>query len=579
LSWDNWNYSTYILAQKGSTFKSITGKLPGLIKKIPGTENFGLHIQPLTSIHLHSNLRDDLSTNTGIKTVYAVSSLIFLVLFIASINYINMATARYTRRGKEAAFRKVAGATNSNLAIQFLCEAFIITCSAFIIAMLLSCLLMRLVILITGIPLDTVSIWSLSFLMKCILLILLISLISGIYPAVMLSSVNPVAALRDEFKLGKTVSVRNLRKGLVVFQFFVSIVLIACTLIIRSQMAFVRNKNLGLSHEQVVVVPIYQSEVKPNYELFKKEILTSPFILDASAVSYTPGKNYYQQNVWWEGLAKDDFSNQMSWIPVDHDFIKTLKLVIINGENFPEDLSAYGSKLYILNESAAKMIQWNDPIGKQFNIIGTGKVIGIVNDFNFKSLYSKIEPVALVSYPDAFDNLMIKISAENIPGTIEFLQVKWKSLYPRTPFEFSFLSDDFQMMYDKEIRTMKMITLISLLSLFISCIGLFGLVLFTIDHRIREIGLRKVSGSTSVEIVLLLNLEFVRWITVSFIIAIPVIAYIMHKWLQSFAYRINLNWWMFASAGIITLVISLLTVSWQTFYTATRNPTDCLRHE
>jgi len=409
---------------------------------------------------------------------------------------------------------------------------------------------------------------------------MLISVISGFYPAFMLSSVNPVAALRDDFKLGKTFSVKGLRKGLVIFQFFISIVLIACTLIIRSQMAFIRNKNLGLTPDQVVVVPIYQSEVKPKYELYKKEILTSPYILTASAVGYFPGRNY-NQNVWWEGLQKDDDSNYMSWLPVDEDFIKTLKLEIISGEDFTDYGGNSGQKAYILNESAARKIGWKEPLGKQFEISGIGKfnVTGIVKDFNFRSLHSDIEPVALIYYSEIFDNLMIKVSTGDIPRTIDFLRKKWESIYPRTLFEYSFLSDDFQKMYDKETRTMKMITIISLLSLFISCIGLFGLVLFTIDHRIKEIGLRKVSGSTSVEIVLLLNLEFARWIAVSFIIAIPVIAYIMHKWLQSFAYRINISCWMFASAGIITLIISLLTVSWQTFYTATRNPADCLRHE
>jgi len=345
-------------------------------------------------------------------------------------------------------------------------------------------------------------------------------------------------------------------------------------------MAFIRNKDLGLTPDQVVVVPIYQTEVKPKYELYKKEILTSPYILTASAVGYFPGRNY-NQNVWWEGLEKDDDKNLMSWLPVDEDFIKTLKLEIISGEDFTDYGGNSGQKTYILNESAARRIGWKEPLGKQFEISGIGRfnVTGIVKDFNFKSLHSGIEPVALIYYPEIFDNLMIKVSTGDIPRTIDFLRKKWESIYPRTLFEYSFLSDDFQKMYDKEIRTMKMITLISLLSLFISCIGLFGLVLFTIDRRIREIGLRKVSGSTSVEIVLLLNLEFARWIAVSFIIAIPVIAYIMHKWLQSFAYRINLSWWMFAAAGIITLIISLLTVSWQTFYTATRNPVDCLRHE
>ena len=580
LTWGSWNYPMYIMAQKKESYRAITEKLPGVLKNIPDAKNHLLHLQKLTKVHLHSNLRYDLPTNTNIKTIYIISSILLLVLILACINYMNMATARYTKRGKEAGLRKVSGATNSNLVGQFLFESITMVTSAFIIALFLSYLLLPLFVSMTGIPLNGISILSISFFGKCILLIMLISVISGFYPAFMLSSVNPVAALRDDFKLGKTFSVKGLRKGLVIFQFFISIVLIACTLIIRSQMAFIRNKNLGLTPDQVVVVPIYQSDVKPKYELYKKEILTSPYILTASAVGYFPGRNY-NQNVWWEGLQKDDDSNYMSWLPVDEDFIKTLKLEIISGEDFTDYSGNSDQKAYILNESAARKIGWKEPLGKQFEISGIGKfnVTGIVKDFNFRSLHSDIEPVALIYYSEIFDNLMIRVSTGDIPRTIDFLRKKWENIYPRTLFEYSFLSDDFQKMYDKETRTMKMITIISLLSLFISCIGLFGLVLFTIDHRIREIGLRKVSGSTSVEIVLLLNLEFARWIAVSFIIAIPVIAYIMHKWLQSFAYRINISWWMFASAGIITLIISLLTVSWQTFYTATRNPADCLRHE
>ena len=581
LTWGSWNYPMYILAQNNECYKSITEKLPGVMKKIPDSENNQIHLQPLTDVHLHSNLHYDLPTNTNIKTIYIISSILFLVLIVACINYMNMATARYTRRGKEAGLRKVSGATNSNLAGQFLCESLSITLVAFIIAVLLSYLLMPLIMSITGIPLDSVSIWSVSFFGKCILLIIFISFISGFYPAFMLSSVNPVAALRDDFKLGKTVSVKGLRKGLVIFQFSVSIILITCTLIIHSQMAFIRNKNLGLIPDQVIVLSIYQTEVKPKYELYKKEILTSPSILNASAVGYLPGGTYYNQNAWWEGLQKDNNSNLMSWLPVDQDFLKTLKIELVSGENLPDYGTVHGASAYLLNEAAAKKIGWKEPLGRQFEIssIGRSTVVGIVKDFNFKSLYSEIEPVALVFYPEIFDNLMIKISAENIPRTLDFLHKKWTSLFPRTSFEYSFLSDDFQQMYEKEAKTLKLITFVSILSLFISCIGLFGLVLFTIDRRIREIGLRKISGSTSGEIIIMLNLEFVKWILVSFIISCPVIIYFMHKWLQSFAYRINISWWMFAAAGIITLLISLLTVSWLTLYTATRNPADCLRHE
>jgi len=578
-AWGMWNYTTYILAQNAGSLRSISEKLPGAVKKIPSDEKFQLHIQPLFNIHLHSKLRGDLSTNTNINTVYIISSILILVLIVACINYMNLATARYTRRGKESGLRKVAGATNSNLVMQFLCESFAITLSAFIVALFLCYLFMPLFASLTGVYLNVESLFSFNSFVKFILLILLITIIAGSYPAFMLSSVNPISAMREDFKLGKAISVKSLRNGLVIFQFFVSIVLIACTLIIHSQMNFIRNKNLGLTPDQVLVIPIYQAEVKPKYEIFKKEILASPYILNASAVAYFPGTLGYRQNTWWEGLQEDDYSNMMSWIPVDQDFISTLKIELLIGEFFPKNISSKSSIVYVLNELAVRKIGWDDPIGKRFDIIGKGVVIGVIKDFNFKSLHSEIKPVALVYYPEIFDNLMIKISTENITGTIDFLREKWKNLYPNTTFEYSFLSEDFQKMYEKETMTLKIITYISILSLFISCIGLFGLALFTTDRRMKEIGLRKVAGSTSGGIVIMLNLEFIKWILISLIIACPLVIYFMRKWLETFAYRINLSLWIFASAGIITVIISLLTVSWHTWYIATKNPVECLKHE
>jgi putative ABC transport system permease protein len=493
----------------------------------------------------------------------------------------NLATARYTRRGKEAGLRKVAGASNSNLTVQFLCESFAITFSSFVIAIFLSYLIIPLFIFLTGIPLELKALYNINSLLIFASLIIIISIISGSYPALMLSSVNPVASLRNDFRLGKAISVRGLRKGLVIFQFFVSIVLISCTLIIQSQMALIRNKNLGLTTDQVVVIPIYQAGVQAKYELFKKEILTYPYILNSSAAAYSPGNQGYNQNAWWEGVQENDYSNRMSWLPVDPDFINTLKIELVRGENLPEHISAGAPRAYILNESAVKMLGWDDPLGKKFEISGIGKgyVTGIVKNFNYKSLHNNVEPVALTFYPDIFDNLMVKISTENIPATIDFLKKTWGNYFPGTLFEYSFLNDDFQKLYAKETLTLKMITLVSILSLFISCIGLFGLVLFTTDRRIKEIGLRKVAGSTSGGIILMLNFEFIRWILISFIIACPIIIYFMKKWLESFAYRINLSWWIFASAGIISILISLLTVSWHTWYIATRNPAECLKHE
>ena len=451
--WGMWNYPTYILVKNYDSFRSISEKLPEVVKKIPVEDKFQLHLQPLLSIHLHSRLREDLATNTNIKTVYIISSILLLVLLVACINYMNLATARFTKRGKEAGLRKVAGATNSNLIGQFLWESFAITFSAFIIAMFLCYLLMPVFISLTGVPLKLESVVSLNSFVKFVLLIILISVIAGSYPAFMLSSVNPVSTIRDDFKVARVISVKVFRKGLVVFQFFISIALIASAVVIKSQLTFIKNKNLGLTSDQVVVVPIYQAQVKPKYELFKREILTNPAILNASAVAYYPGTQGYSQNTWWEGLAEGDLSHYMDWLPVDQDFISTLKIDLLNGEFIPENISSKGPIVYVLNELAVKKIGWDDPIGKLFDIIGKGVVVGVIKDFNFKSLHNELKPVALTYFPEVFDNIMIKISTENIPKTLEFLKIKWESLFPQYPFEFTFLSDDFQKMYKKETTT------------------------------------------------------------------------------------------------------------------------------
>jgi len=490
----------------------------------------------------------------------------------------NLATSRYTKRGKEVGLRKVAGATNSNLIGQFLFESFAITFLAFIIALFIVYFFIPIFISITGIPLRLESLLTFSSIVKFIILIILISFIAGSYPAIALSSVNPVSSIRDDFKLGRIISVKVFRKVLVVFQFFISIALIASAFVIKSQLAYIRNKDIGLNSDQIVVVPIYQAQVKLKYELFKKEISSNPAILNASAVAYFPGTQGYYQNTWWEGLAQGDNSNYMDWISVDQDFISTLKIELLKGEFFPSDISTKSSIYYVLNESAVKKIGWNDPLRKQFDIIGKGEVVGVVKDFNFKSLHNELKPLALTFYPSLFDNLMIKISDENIPNTLNYLKKTWDSLFPQYPFEFTFLNNDLQKMYKKETTSSLIITYVSFLALFISCIGLFGLVLFTIDSRIKEIGIRKVAGSTTGRIVLMLNLEYIKFILLSFIIACPIIIYSMQKWLQSFAYRVNLSWWIFLFAGLITILISLFTVSWHTWKTATKNPVSCLRH-
>jgi len=578
LEWGSWNYSTYILAEKNITENSIREKLPEFTKTLPKSDNRQLDIQPLLRIHLHSHLRGDLPTNSDIKTIYVAITVLVLVLFVACINYMNLATARFTVRGKEAGIRKVSGATNADLRKLFISESIILTSVAFTISLILSCFLIPFFKSMVDLPIDSFTYIRPIAVIIFILLIIIISLISGSYPALILSSVNPVAAIRSEFSPGKSLSLRNLRRILVIFQFFVSIILIACTLIIRSQMNFIEKRDIGLTPDQVIVIPIYQSEVSPRYDLYKKEILRNPDIISASAVCYFPGKSGYYQDVWWEGLDRNDKSKMIGWIPSDQDFVSTLKIEMTMGESLTEATDK-APKGYILNESAVKMIGWEDPLGKKIDIAGEGIVTGVVKDFNFKSLRSQIEPVALTPYPHLYDNMFVRISTGKINETLGFLRDEWKKIFNETVFEYSFLDEDFMKMYKKDTMIMRIVTTVSVLSLFISCIGLFGLVIFTTDSRTKEIGIRKVAGSTSREILAMLSIEFILWILIALAASVPVIISLMHRWLADFAYRISLGWWFFALAGMLTIVFSLLTVSWHTWYIAGKNPVDCLRHE
>jgi putative ABC transport system permease protein len=578
LEWGSWNYSTYIMAENNNAVQTIREKLPAFTKTLPRSENRQLFIQPLFKIHLHSNLRGDLPTNSDIKTIYIAVSVLLLVLIVACINYMNLATARFTVRGKEAGIRKVSGATNADLRRLFMSESTIMTFVSFLVALALCYFLIPVFRSLVDMPTDILIYIRPVTVLIFILLITFISLISGSYPSLILSTVNPVAAIRSEFNPGRSMTLRNLRRILVIFQFFVSIILIACTMIIRSQMVYVENRDIGLIPAQVVAIPIYQSAGSTKYDLFKTEILKNPDILNASAVCYFPGKSGYYQDVWWEGLDRNDKSKMIGWIPADHDFVSTLKIELVMGES-PVENHDKGTRCYILNESAVKMTGWEDPLGKKIDIAGEGIVTGVVKDFNFKSLHKEIEPVALTPYPSLYDHMLIKISTGKFYETINFLRAEWKKFFHETVFEYSFLDEDFQKMYEKDTTIMKMITVVSVLSLFISCIGLFGLVIFTTDSRTKEIGIRKVSGSTSREILAMLSAEFILWIFIALAAATPLIITLMHKWLEGFAYRIRLGWWFFVLTGVLTIVFSLFTVGWHTWHIARKNPVDCIRHE
>jgi len=581
---DQWgisNYFTYILTAKDFSHNSFREKLPQFVEKHKGKESRYVSkntflLQPLSRIHLHSNLRGEIEPNSDIGTIYIFSVIALFILLIACLNYINLSTARYANRAKEVSLRKVIGAKRSQLIKQFLGESFLFSFIALPLAIALAELFLPLFNSLSGKKLGFNYFDNLFLMLGLFGIILCVGFASGIFPAFYISALQPIKVLKGMLKASSKVS--WLRRSLVISQFTISIIFIISTIIIFNQLNYIREKKLGFYKEHIVNIPIFSKEVLQKYELVKSEFLQNTNVLAVSASSFFPGKNIWYQNYWREG-AKADENLIINWISVDHNFIETFQLELLEGRNFSKDFVSDVERAYILNESAVKEMGWESPIDKKFGIIKRGTVIGVVKDFHFKPLHQEIKPVAICIYPEFFTYISVRISPENISHILDFLKKKWQKLIPSQSFEYSFLDDDFDNLYRTEMRLGKIFGIIASLAIFIACLGLFGLVAFTAEQRTKEIGIRKVLGASVYGIVILLSKEFVKWVLIANIIAWPVAYYAMNKWLQDFAYRINMGVWIFILAGALALILALLTVSYQAVKAALSNPVEALRYE
>ncbi|MBN1224944.1 MAG: ABC transporter permease [Candidatus Aminicenantes bacterium] len=598
--WLNFNYATYLLLKQDANPKVIDAQFPMIFKKYAGPQiqkamgksieelstDMGMKIesslQPLRDVHLHSDLMGELEPNSDVKYIYIMSIIALFILIIASINFMNLSTARSAGRAKEVGLRKVLGSQRKELVRQFLTESLVLSVISLVFAFLLFRLGLRLFNSLSGKEFAISDLNNGFMLTALVGITVLTGLLAGCYPAIFISAYRPVSVLRGRLRTGAgTIS---LRRSLVVFQFGAAIVLIVGTLVVFNQLRYIQNKKLGFNKEQVLVMDNAHL-LKRQAESFKNEILKNPEVVSGTISSCLPvpsGSEYLM--VTPEGQSLSEETPPMAVWPVDHDYIKTLEIKIFSGRDFSRE-HATDQSAALINQRAALHFGWENPLGKRiqkFDTVG-GKpkvynVIGVVEDFHFESLRDSIKP--LVLYLGRSTGLIsFRIKTEDITGTIGFIRDRWNEFLPGEPFVYSFLDERFSRTYEAEQKIGKIFGVFAGLAIFISCLGLFGLAAFMAEKRTKEIGIRKVLGASVAGIIRLLIKEFVILVGIANLIAWPVAYFIMSRWLNDFAYRISLGIHLFVLAGLVALLIALSTVVFQAIKAALSDPVNSLRYE
>lgn len=588
--WSSNNFITYVVLKEGTKAEWFNERLKEFTRRHMGGERFDAWVakgnyweyflQPITEIHLNSDLNGEFEANGNETYVYIFSAISIIILLIACINFMNLSTAKSSLRAKEVGMRKVVGSGRSQLVFQFLSESIVLSYIALAIGVAIVIILLPSYKNLIGRQLDIHYFNNLVVIPSLLALGLMVGVISGSYPAFFLSSFKPITALKEMIIRSKGGS--WLRNILVIFQFTISIFLIIGTLAVNQQLKFFQNKKLGFDKEQVLAIR-NPGALGNNITPFKEALRKYSSVIDVSGSNTLPGRSFSNIGFGAEGVDK---SFTLNLCVCDYDFLKTLKLDLAQGRFFSRDFST-DSHAAVLNEKAVELLGWDDPIGKRINNWARNRgdftVIGVIKDYHYESLHQEIRPQALFLaggyYTNVESYISVRLNTENISETIGYVENTWKDFAPNKPFEYSFLDEDYDNLYMNEQQTRKLFSIFSFLAIFIACLGLFGLASFIADRRTKEIGIRKVLGASVPGIVQILNKSFVRWVLLANLIAWPVAWFVMNRWLQNFAYRIELGWWMFVLAAVLALVIALITVSFQSVKAALKNPVDSLRYE
>ncbi|MES3017786.1 MAG: ABC transporter permease [Bacteroidota bacterium] len=595
-SWMTSGYFTYLVLPRGYDYKELEAKLPAVIDKYAAPQinkafgmnieefrkkgnQIGLYLQPITDIHLRSDLNGDLASHGDISYIYIFSAIALFMLLIACINFMNLSTASASKRSREVGIRKVMGSLRSDVIRQFLVESLLITTLALLIGLGFLYLVLPVFNEIAASDLSLtvfVNIWTIPILL---VFVMIVGGIAGSYPAFFLSSFKPVAVLKGAVSTVKS-SGLSLRSSLVVFQFFISVVLIISTLVVHNQLSYIQNKKLGYDKEQLLVVE-NTWQLRNGTEAFKNELLKDPRVQSISNTGFLPAgnTNFNNFSVYPEGKV-----NQYVKTPkheIDYEYLKTMGIELSKGRNFSPDFKT-DSSAAIINETAARALGWpNDAVGHK--VVGmvdnegtmmTYNIIGVVKDFHFKPLHESITPMIMML--GGGGNLIVKFKADDASGLIALAKSKWTS---EEPFVYSFIDERYNKTYQAEQRVGNVLNIFAGLTIFVACLGLFGLATFTAQQRIKEIGIRKVLGASVIGITGMLSKDFIKLVLIAIVLAAPVAWYITSRWLEDFAYRVDLSWSTFIVSGLSAVIIAVITVSFQAIKASLTNPVKSLRSE
>ncbi len=596
-AWIQSNGYSYLLLKPDAQASELERKIPELVEKYMGPQlqqalgmsmaefkesgnDVGLYLQPLTDIHLRSDLSGELEPGGSIKTVYIFSGVALFILIIACINFMNLSTSLATRRAKEVGVKKVLGGLKNQLIGQFLLESSLTTAIALLVALLLVVVLLPYFNLIAGKSLQVGMIVSPQTVIAIAVFGFITGILSGAYPAFVMSSFKPISALKD--RVYGISNRQGIRSGLVVLQFAISVTLIITTVIADLQISYILNKDLGYNKDRIVV--IRNSWMLGDKELVLKEQLESDSrVAGITRSGYIPAgaSNTSMYNIY-PNAQSDDF-RRMSLYHVDHQYLETMGMELVSGQNFSKDQESDSSST-IINETAARLLNLSNPVGQVItmgaNIEGDEvdlTIIGVVKDFHFSTLYQPIEPLFMLNNPNS--GLIIRSTSSDLSGLIFNIQSHWDAFNIGEPFSYTVLNESYRNTYAAETNLGTVLRVLTVLTIAVALIGLFGLVTFTTEQRVKEIGIRKVLGSSVAQIVSMLARDFIKLICISFLLAFPVGLFLAKRWLQDFAYRIDIPWWVFMMAALLTLLMAAATISIKSIRAALANPVDALRNE